>query len=415
MPGHETMHDQAHLRGKSPTDDVKKTLQVGRRKGNKAIRWFVTALVVLVAVIGIATAARRRASKNAPRWITDKARHADVHVTVSATGKLQGLNTVEVGAEVTGKVLRVLVDYNDVVKQGQVLAEIDPEQLHAAVDEVNAQVLTSNAGIRTAEATLLEARQARDRAEEQAKQGLVSQKDLEAARATAARAEASLASAKASASLASATLKSAQTKLGKTKIVAPIDGVVLARSVEPGQTVTAGFQTPVLFRLAEDLTKLSLAVEVDEADIGRVTEGAPATFTVDAYPQRSFPSTVKSLRNEPKTSTHVVTYEAILTVDNTERLLRPGMTATATITSQTVKNALVVPNAALRFAPPPMPGAPPAPPPPTQPDAKRVFVLRGGVPTPQPVRPGASDGHVTVVTEGVTDGDEVIVDVVAGP
>jgi len=396
------------------TQDIRRTLQVGSRRRRKIVVWLVVVAVVVLGVAVGASAMRRRAAGMQPRWVTEKVHRADVHVTVSATGNLQGLNTVEVGAEVTGKVLTVLVDYNAPVKKGQVLAEIDPEQLHAAVDEASAQVISSNAGIRTAEATLLESRQAKDRAEEQAKQGLVSQKDLEAARAAAARAEASLASSKASASLATASLKSAQSRLGKTKIVAPIDGIVLARAVEPGQTVTAGFQTPILFRLAEDLTKLSLHVDIDEADIGRVREDAEATFTVDAYPNRSFPSKVVSLRNDPKTSQNVVTYEAVLTVDNRERLLRPGMTATATITSETVKDVLVVPNAALRFAPPVVPGfGPPAPS--TRPDEKRVYVLRGGQPVLVPVRPGASDGHMTEVVGEVQVGDEVIIDAVTGP
>lgn len=412
------MQERANTQGPaSPaaTDDVRRTLQVGRRRGTKIVRWVILGVVALAIVFGIVTTMKRRATKNIPTYVTEKAHNADVHVTVSATGKIQGLNTVEIGAEVTGKVLRVLVDYNDVVKKGQVLAEIDPEQLHASVDEASAQMLTSNANIRTAEATLLETKQARDRAEEQAKQGLVSQKDLEAARAAAARAEASLASAKANASVSGASLKAAQSKLGKTKIVSPIDGIVLARAVEPGATVTAGFQTPVLFRIAEDLTRLSLRVDVDEADIGRVVEGAAATFTVDAYPQRSFPSTVKSLHNEPKSSQSVVTYEAVLTVDNTERLLRPGMTATATITSQTVKDVLVVPNAALRFAPPVIPGTPPAAPPSSKPEEKRVFLLEGGKPVAKTVKLGPTDGHVTQVTGEVKSGDEVIVDAVLPP
>lgn len=400
------------------TEDVRRTLKIGKKTSrSRAIRWTVILVVLgLVVFLGMG-AMKRRAASRAPKWVTEKVVHADIHVTVSATGKLQGLNTVEVGAEVTGKALKVLVDYNDIVKKGQVLAEIDPEQLHAAVDEANAQVISSTAGIRTAEATLIESRQTRDRAEEQAKQGLVSQKELETARAAAARAEASVATAKASASVAAASLKSAVSKLGKTKIVAPIDGVVLARAVEPGQTVTAGFSTPILFRLAEDLTKLSLHVDVDEADIGRVQEGTTASFTVDAYPQRSFESKVVSLRNEPKSSQNVVTYEAVLTVDNAQRLLRPGMTATATITSETVANALVVPNAALRFAPPVPRGAPPPPATTVKatPDSKRVYLLRAGQPSPVVVRTGPTDGHATEVHGELKDGDDVVVDSIVGP
>jgi HlyD family secretion protein len=409
------MQDTEHPKAPATTEEIRRVLQVGRRGRAKIVRWAILAVVVVAIALGIAEGVRRRAIKNVPRYVTERARRADVQVTVSATGKIQGLNTVEVGAEVTGKVLRVLVDYNDPVHKGQVLAEIDPEQLLAAVEEGSAQEQTSSAAIRTAEVTLLETRQARDRAVEQAKGGLIAAKDLEAARAAAARAEASVASAKASASLAAASLKSARSKLAKTRIIAPIDGIVLGRDVEPGQTVTAGFQTPILFRLADDLTKLSLHVDVDEADIGRVAEGTDATFTVDAYPQRSFPSTVRSLRNEPKSSQNVVTYEAVLTVDNHERLLRPGMTATATIASQTVRDVLVVPNAALRFAPPAIPGKPPAPPPSNRPEEKRVFILRSEAAVPAAIRLGATDGHVTEVSGDVKAGDEVIVDAVLPP
>jgi HlyD family secretion protein len=412
IPGHGIVGCRTEMNARIPDADVRKALGVGRTKGPRVVKWIVLAVVGVVVVGGVLGLVRKRAAAQAPHYLTEPVRRADVHVTVSATGKLQGLNTVEVGAEVTGKVLRVLVDYNDRVKQGQVLAEIDPEQLNAALEETNAQVLSADANIRTSQATLLEAKQARDRAEEQAKQGLISQKDLETARATAARAEASLASATASASVSRASLKSAQSRVGKTKIVSPIDGIVLARAVEPGQTVTAGFQTPVLFRVAEDLTKLSLHVDVDEADIGRVKEGAEASFNVDAYPQRNFPSKVLSLRNEPKSSQSVVSYEAILTVDNSEHLLRPGMTATATITSETVKDTPVVPNAALRFTPPVRPGV--APPPPPKAEEKRVYVLRDNAPALVPVKTGATDGHVTqLVSPEPALGTEVVIDVVA--
>ena len=338
-----------------------------------------------------------------------------MRVTVSATGKLQGLNTVEVGAEVTGRLLQVLVDYNDKVVKGQLLAEIDPEQLRAAAEEARAQVLSAESNIKTAEATVVETAQTRKRAEEQAKLGLVSDKDLESASAGAIRAQASFGAAKASAELSRATLRSAESKLRKTKIYAPIDGVVLSRSVESGQTVTAGFQTPVLFKLAEDLSKLALYVNIDEADVGRVREQMDAAFTVDAYPQREFSSQVLSFRNDPKTSQNVVTYEAVLSVDNSDRALRPGMTAAASITSEFLHDVVAVPNAALRFAPP----APPRFGPPmaqVRSEQKHVYVLRNGAAVPIVVKPGASDGHVTqLLDNAVAPGDEVIVDVIEKP
>ena len=333
-------------------------------------------------------------------------------VTVSATGTLQTLKSVEVGAEVTGRILRILVDYNDKVRQGQLLAEIDPEQLGAAEQQARAQVLSAESSIKTAEATLLESSLAYKRALEQSKSGLVSAKDLESAAATASRAEAALMSAKANEVVARANLKAASSRLEKTKIYAPIDGIVLSRAVQPGQTVTAGFTTPVLFTLAEDLSKLVLHVNVDEADVGRVREGFEATFSVDAYPERAFESKVLSFRNEPKTSQNVVTYEALLSVDNADGALRPGMTATATITSELHKNVVVVPNAALRFNPPVEPGFGP-PQAQMRSQDKQVYVPRAGHAARVVVKPGASDGRRTeLLDDSLKLGNEVIVDVI---
>ncbi len=395
-------------------DDVRRKIGIDGRGRRRVLRVVVGAVVVVALALGARAYWQQRAEKLAPRYRTEAVARTDLQVTVSATGQLQGINTVEVGAEVTGKVLRVLVDYNDKVVKGQELAEIDPEQLRAAVDETRAQVLSAEANIKTAEATLVEARQARDRATEQAKSGLVAQRELETVQAAAARAEASRISSRASAALARASLDSAQSRLGKTKILAPIDGIVLARLVEPGQTVTAGFQTPVLFKLAEDLSQLELHVDVDEADIGRVREGMTGFFTVDAYPGRKFPSRILSLRNDPQTLQNVVTYEAVLSVENTTRELRPGMTATATIVSETISDAIVIPNAALRFTPPAPAKAPgqPALSGALRGGDKLVYVLQGPALTPVPVKVGASDGHVTALLDNSLDlGVEVVVDV----
>jgi HlyD family secretion protein len=293
-----------------------------------------------------------------PRYETAEVKKSDLRATVTATGRLRGLNTVEVGAEVSGRLTRVWVNYNDHVEKGQVLAEIDSEQSQAAVDEATAQLAVALANIAQAQATLEETNLAKGRAEQQATQGLVSQRDLEAARAAAARAAANLAAAKANETLVRASLTSARSRLRKTTVVAPMSGVVLARLVEPGQTVTAGFQTPVLFKLAEDLARMQLFVDIDEADVGAVKVNQDATFTVDAYPGREFPSKLIELRNDAKISSNVVTYEGVLEVNNDDGLLRPGMTATATIITQSATDVLVVPNAALRFKPPRAPHGP---------------------------------------------------------
>lgn len=358
-----------------------------------------------------------------PRYVTAEVTRGDLRVTVTATGTLSALGAVDVGSEVSGRVQNVYVDYNQRVTKGQVLAEIDPVELRAAAAQASAQLAANRAAIKTAEATLVEATQALTRAQTQAQQGLVAVKDLETANAAHARAEAALASAKANAALAGANLNSASWKVTKTKIVSPIDGVVLSRSVAPGQTVAAAFQTPVLFKLATDLTALELNVQVDESDVGRVREGLTAEFRVDAYPDRVFTSLVKSVRNEAKTSSNVVYYEAILTVDNSERLLRPGMTATATITSELHQNVLRVPNAALRFQPP-TPSGPGSGNTqskgvrtPLAPGKKRVYTLGADpkAPIPVEVTAGASDGSNTEVSAPtLKPGAKVIVDVEDG-
>jgi len=398
--------------------EVLRTIGAAKKPGRW--RWVRRLLVALVVLVGIFAALRwsqaRREAAEAPRFQDAEVTRGDLQVTVTATGTIKGLNTVDVGAEVSGRVTRVYVDFNDRVEEGQLLAEIDPEQPLAAVDEASARVAAAEAGIQQAKATLEETRLTLAQAEAQAKEGLISQRDLNTARAAAERAKASLAGANADATLARASLKSARAKLGRTKIISPARGVVLSRQVEPGQTVTAGFETPILFKVAEDLTQMRLHVYVDEADVGRVREGQDATFTVDAFPGRTFPSKVLSLRNEPRTEQNVVSYEALLAVDNKELLLRPGMTATATIITEARKDVLLVPNAALRFAPPAPPSGFGPPTAPQGPEGPRVWVLEGNEPVAVSVTPGPSDGRMTEITGGALQvGQRVLTDVAEVP
>ncbi|MBI4705844.1 MAG: efflux RND transporter periplasmic adaptor subunit [Deltaproteobacteria bacterium] len=394
--------------------EVARTLGLGRSPRRRWLRL----LLLLVALAALAALAslwlRARAAAARPRFVTAEVERGELRVTVNATGTVQALNTVEVGAEVSGRLTRVHVDYNATVEPGQLLAEIDREQLQAAADEAAARVAASQAAIRQAEATREETEAGLARAQAQVGLGLVSARDLEAARAAAARAEAQVASARADAVVARAALKSARWRLERTRIVSPIHGVVLSRLVEPGQTVTAGFQTPVLFKLAEDLRRMSLSVYVDEADVGRVREGLGASFTVDAYPGRTFSARLVSLRNEPKKDQNVVTYEAVLTVDNGELLLRPGMTASATILAQTLQGVLLVPNAALRFTPPAEPGAVrfgPRPPP-VAASGPKIWVLEGGNPKAVAVKVGGTDGRSTQLLQAdVAVGTKVVTDV----
>ncbi|MBX3259493.1 MAG: efflux RND transporter periplasmic adaptor subunit [Labilithrix sp.] len=412
------------MRNATATEDVARTIGSKRTvSGRWARRAAGLALSAVVVALAGRAALKHARADDAPRYVTAEIVRGDLRVTVTATGTLAALGAVEVGSEVSGRVQAVYVDYNEPVKKGQVLTEIDPMQLQAEATQAAAQLKVNQAAVATAEATLVEAKQALDRTATEVDRGLVAPKQLEAAEAAHARAIAAVASAKASAALSAAAVSSSSWKLSRTKIVSPIDGVVLSRSVEPGQTVAASFQTPVLFKLATDLTSLELKVDVDESDVGRVSEGLTAEFRVDAYPDRVFTSKVRSVRNEAKTTSNVVSYEAILTVDNAERLLRPGMTATATITSELHEDVLLVPNAALRFQPTIRagggpPGAPPGPQvvaePPLPKGRRRLYVPGGSGPSPASVvaATGATDGTHTELRETtLAPGSLVIVDV----
>ncbi len=396
----------------APDPEVAKTLGLGKKKRRWG-RWILIAIAVL-AVAGVVLFVVRGKKAEGAKFVEAAVERGDLQVTVTATGTIQGLSSVEVGAEVSGRVTKLYVDYNDHVEVGQVLAEIDPEQPQAAADQESARLAAAGANIQQAKATVEETRLSQERAEALAKEGLVSTRDLEAARAAYARAKAQLSSANADATVARASLKNASSKLKKTKIFSPVKGIVLSRSVELGQTVTAGFTTPILFKLIEDLTKMRLSVSIDEADVGRVREGLEASFTVDAFPERVFPSKVLSLRFEPKTASNVVSYEAILTVDNAELLLRPGMTASATIVAETKKDVLLVPNAALRFAPPKAGGmGPPAAQSGPIIEGPRVWTLPAGTIKPEAisVKTGATDGLRTEIVKGeLSAGQKVITD-----
>ncbi len=282
---------------------------------------------------------------------TGDVERGNIVATVTATGTLQPVNSVDIGPEVSGQIAEVFVDFNDRVTEGQLLAVLDTDSLQARVLQSRASLAAAKARVEDAKATVAETKDKLERSRELAKTGFVSTQALDSAEASAARALANLASAEAQVAVSEATLSSDETALSKAEIISPIDGVVLSRSVDPGQVVAASFQTPVLFELAEDLTKMQLEVDVDEADIGRVFEGQAANFVVDAFHNRRYPATITQVRFAPKTVDSVVTYQAVLTVNNDDLSLRPGMTATATIVTASRSDVLTVPNAALRFNP----------------------------------------------------------------
>lgn len=300
-------------------------------------------------------------------FVTEDVTRGNLTVTVSATGNLQPTNEVEVGSEQSGIITNVYVENNDRVSRGQPLARLDTARLNDAVVQAQAGLAAAQAGVGQANATLAQSRAARARLEEvfRVSGGRVpSRVELDTGRADFARAVAGLRASEAEVAQARAQLSSAQTNLAKATIYAPVTGVVLSRQIEPGQTVAASFNAPVLFVLAEDLSTMELEVRVDEADVAQVQAGQRATFTVDAFPGRSFPATIQRVdvgANASGTAASgtaatgaagaVVAYTAVLTLANPELLLRPGMTATAEIVTSEKRNVLLVPNAALRFDP----------------------------------------------------------------
>jgi HlyD family secretion protein len=399
--------------------DVRRTLALDVPAKSRWWRVARLALIVVALASVVAAVTRRRPPDANTRYVTADIGKGDLEVSITATGTVETLHTVEVGSEVTGRVLRVLVEPNERVKKGQVLAVIDPEPLKATMEQGQAQVAAQEASLRQARATLEESRADADRQRQLAAQNLISKKDLQSATATEARSEAAVQTAAANVGSARALLQQARSKLDRATVVSPVNGVVLTRLVEVGQTVTAGFTTPVLFKIAEDLTQMRLEVDIDEADVGRAKEGQRASFTVEAYPSRSFPSVLTSLRYNPTTSSNVVTYKGILSVDNRDMSLRPGMTATATIVTETKRNVVLVPNAALRFTPPKRngPGAPaetakaaPAK------GERSVYVLDGERGLKRiGVKVGATDGtHSELLGDALPVGSKVVVDLQGG-
>ena len=377
-------------------------------------RWRIAvAIAAAVAALAGLWFAFGASNEDAPKYQTVPVERGRVVATVTATGVLHPVTQVDVGSEVSGVIKAVNVDFNDHVTKGQVLALLDTDQLRARMLQAKASLASAQAGQRQAAATVHETELNFHRCERLARTQMCSQQDLDQLEATWLRAQAAQAIAIAQVSQATANLEADQTALGKATIVSPIDGIVLNRFVEPGQTVAATFQTPLLFTLAEDLSQMQLKVDVDEADIGRVAQGQSASFTVDAYPQRRFEARVASVRFAPKTIQGVVTYEAVIDFDNSALLLRPGMTATADIVTRTVESVLLVPNAALRFKPA-APAAVPAPGT-DDPSTRLIWILRDDTTQPEAVHVGVgeSDGRNTEITSGtLTVGDRVITDAV---
>lgn len=411
------------------TDNAPTPIFMQKSGASRWKRWLLIVLAVAVMIGGYKLFQRQETSTT--QYVTQPVKRGDLTVEVTATGTLAPTNQVDVGIEVSGTIKEVLVDYNDKVKVGQPLALLDPTKLEAQLRQSTAALDAARAKVQQAEATVQESKSQLARLENVKKMSggkVPSKLELDTAQATYNRAKADLASARASVVQNEAIQNANRTDLSKTVVRSPINGIVLDRNVEPGQTIAATFQAPVLFTLAEDLTQMELQVDVDEADVGRVHVGQNARFTVDAYPDRNFDAKVTQVRYGSQTVSGVVTYKTILKVDNQDLLLRPGMTATAHILVNEDKDVLLVPNAALRFSPPVTTTAQsggslvsnllPRPPRSSQnsvqaPAGKeqRVWVLKDGKPEAVNVVTGETNGIMTAITEGsLQPGTPLIVD-----
>ncbi len=315
---------------------------------------WIAALLVLALAGGALWWRASRTEARAPQYVTTPLARGNLTITVTANGTLQPTRSVAIGSELSGTVTRVLVDVNDVVRKGQLMVELDTAKLRDAVAGARADLAAAQARARQAAATVTEARAALARLDELARLSagkLPSQAEHESARAALARAVADEASAQAGVAQVQAALSTSETNLGKAAIRSPIDGVVLSRNVEPGYAVAASLQAVTLFTLAEDLSRLRLSVNVDEADVGQVRAGQQASFTVAAQPGRQYPATLTRVAFGSTITDNVVTYTTLLDVANEDLSLRPGMTATATIAATERRDVWLVPNSALRYAP----------------------------------------------------------------
>ncbi|HEY7804586.1 MAG TPA: efflux RND transporter periplasmic adaptor subunit [Orrella sp.] len=343
-------------------------------------------------------------------YVTEPVARGSLVVTATATGTLEPTRTIEVGSELSGTLEDVFVQENDVVEFGELLAVLDTSRLEDAIAKSKASLSSAQAQVLQSDATVAEARATLTRMQEVFKLSggkVPSESEIEVAEATLKRAMANLSATKAAVMQAEAEVKTNQTNLQKAQIKSPVNGVVLTREVEPGNTVVAAMSTPVLFTIAEDLRQMELRVSVDEADVATVSPGQAVSFTVSAWPGRQFPASIERVGLGSTITDNVVTYKTILRVDNDDLALRPGMTATATITTAERGNVLLVPNAALRYRP--SDSADDSTDEPLPSGQSRVWRLKGDQPEAVAVTVGISNGRLTEVLSGdLQVGDAVI-------
>jgi HlyD family secretion protein len=378
----------------------------------RKLGWIVAGLVVAGGAVFFA--ARPSAPPPAAKYETTEVTRGPVVARVTASGTLSPLVTVQVGTQVSGRILHLFADFNSAVTKGQVVAKIDPQLFQAAVEQQRANHAAARANLAKAKAQAVDARKQYERAKRLVAAKYVPEADVDTAEATLNVALAQIDAASGALQQATAAMRQAEVNLEYTTIVSPIDGVVISRNVDVGQTVAAALQAPTLFTIAQDLGKMQVHCNVAEADIGRLAAAMPVTFTVDAWPSERFAGVIHEVRNSPQTIQNVVTYDAVIDVENPDLKLKPGMTANVTFVVADREDALRIPNAALRFRPPPdMAKALTAEPRGTGTlDRRTAWLLRDDAPVPVALKVGITDGTVTEVLDGdLKAGDRVVTDV----
>ncbi|RJQ50052.1 MAG: efflux RND transporter periplasmic adaptor subunit [Nitrospiraceae bacterium] len=371
---------------------------------------------VIAALLGASAFFLFSKKEETPKYVTEKVVRGEIIETVTASGTVNAVTTVLVGTQVSGTIRDIHVDFNSPVKKGQLIALIDPQTFEAQVAQAKANLLSAKANLEKAEATLVDAKRTMDRNRELFSRNLIARSEADTSETNYETSGAQVSVSRAQVGQAEAALKIAEANLRYTNILSPVDGIVVSRNVDVGQTVAASFQTPTLFTIARDLTKMQINTNVDEADIGRVKEGQDVEFSVDAYPDIVFKGKVSQIRNAPVTVQNVVTYDVVIRVDNPvganghTPLLKPGMTANVSIILSIKNNVLKAPNAALRFSPSDKNKDR------TRQKGKGIWVMEGKELKRISVTTGVSDGNDTeIVSGGIEAGQEVIIDSLSKP
>lgn len=364
-------------------------------------RFIILPIIIFIAIFALIAIFSKAGEK--PPYSLAKVEQKDIVEKVEASGTINPVQTVSIGSQVSGMIKEIYVDFNSNVKKGQLLAQIDPSLFQAQVDQARATLNSKKADYEKTKSTLVYNKVSYERYKEMYKKKYVSKNDLDLAESTYLSKKAELNSTQAAIAQANATLQNNLTNLRYTKIISPVDGVVVSREVDVGQTVAASFQTPTLFSVAQDLTEMQIEVSVSEADIGKIKSGQNVDYTLDGYPNEIFKGKVSQVRISPTTVSNVVTYTVIVTVDNDSNILKPGMSANVEIITKEKNNALCVDNAAMRFTPTEITGG-------KKFDTQGIWVLRKNKPVRINIKTGVTDSEFTeIITNEIREGEDVII------